>query len=372
MRVSVVSWLSFFALILVAVAAIVTPLGLYESIEPEDSTEDTPFRYIKDASAFGFGTPPRPQARFARSCMPDFVCPGETMTKSCETLGPVGFENCTAERDITVPGNYISPLRDGASKFSSSVSSIFDIQWRNYIDVALEGSKDVFLKPAFRQLDMLILDGGIRPLEGLIVDMETGGLGFRNHTIPKDHFVYGTSWTEDILFIEPETQCTDLNFTVDFRISNLGSQEFAVNPHLTDHGGFSGLRNYPTPNMTWTFTNGQDDPDLKKRATDAGWLNNFLTMVYFNATDPDMTDILRLDVSEGDVFDIPSFKNNTTFRVAYDVVKTNPNFGEYLNLTALPGVDGPGWSDNPFNVSSRNFSLICEFCLSYTAVSCLS
>ena len=259
---------------------------------------------------------------------------------------------------------YIAPFRDGASKFSSSVSSVFDIQWRNYIDIAQEGNKDVFVKPAFRQLDTLILDGGIRPFEGLIVDMETGGLGFRNHTIPRNYFTYGTRWTEDILFVEPETQCVDLNFTIDFEIPRgTLAPEYAENLRLTDHGGFSGLRNYPAPEIDRDYTNGQDDLDLKKRALDAGWLNNFLTMVFFDKTDPDMADISRLEVSEGDTFKLPSFFENTTFRVGYDVVASSLDFGTFLNLTAIAGLNETRWSDNPFDIDKRNFSAISEFCL---------
>ena len=358
-RVSITSWLLFLAIILVSVASVITPLGLYESIEPEDLLVNTPFHYINDASAFGFGTPLRPRGYFTRTCEPDYVCPGETLEEKCETIGLL--ENCTSERDVMMREEYIAPFRDGASRFSSSVSSVFDIQWRNYIDIAQEGSKDVFVKPAFRQLDTLILDGGIKPFEGLIVDMETGSIGFRNHTIPKNHFTHGTRWTEDILFVEPETQCVDLNFTIDFEIPR-GTlpEEYAVNLRLTDHGGFSRLRDYPAPDINQVYANGQDDLDLEKRALDAGWLNNFLTMVFFNKTGPNTANISRLEVSEGDTFSLPSFLENTTFRVGYDVVASSLDFGTYLNLTGKAGRNETRWSDNPFDIDKRNFSAISE------------
>ncbi|KAK2772244.1 hypothetical protein FQN53_004680 [Emmonsiellopsis sp. PD_33] len=365
-RVNVVAWFLTLAIALVTIASIVTPLGLYETVEPEDSLTETPFQYVKDISAFGYGTPPRPEAYFARNCGSDQVCPGSTVEEKCERLGLL--EKCTSDVNATMPETFITPFRDGASKFSSSVSSIFDIQWRTYINKALNRSAGVFLEPAYRQLATLLLDDKIEPLEGLVVDMKAGGLGFRSHTVPANHYKYGTEWKEDILFIEPETQCVNLNFTLDFKIPDVTSAglEYVEELKLVDHGGFSGLRDNPAPNLKRIISNGQRGFNLRDRAASAAWLNNFLTMVFYNATNPDMDRITRLDVSKGDTFPLPSFSANTTFRVGYEVVRTNMEFGEFLNLTAKAGQNGTAWSDNPFDINMRNFSFITNLCAGST------
>ncbi|OAX82651.1 hypothetical protein ACJ72_02997 [Emergomyces africanus] len=264
--------------------------------------------------------------------------------------------------------SFIAPFRDGATKFSPSVSSIFDMQWRTYINNADDISKGVFVKPAYRQLASLLLEDNIIPVEGLVVDMKTGGLGFRSHTIPQRRYEYGSRWNEDILFIEQETQCVDLNFTLDFVLPRdmATSDEYVEELKIVDHGGFSGLRDNPAPSLERIISNGQAELNLKDRATSAGWFNNFLTMVFYNATDPDMHNVKRLDVSKGDTFPLPSFAANTTFRVGYEVLRSSMEFGEYLNLTGKSGENRTIWSDNPFDLSMRNFSFITNLCAGST------
>lgn len=53
--------------ILIAVAGIVTPLGLYEDLQP--ARQVTPaFGYLPDTGPFGFGTPPRTNFSLNRLC----------------------------------------------------------------------------------------------------------------------------------------------------------------------------------------------------------------------------------------------------------------------------------------------------------------
>lgn len=163
---------------LVSVASIVTPLGVYGT---EDSTENVHFSYIKDESAFGYGTPPRSGAYFTRDCDTDPVCPGNRINRACHKVGR--GTKCTSEQDVRIPEEFVSLFRDGAASFSPSVSSIFDMEWRTYMNLADNPDKGIFLTPEFRQLSVLILDENIEPVEGLIVDMQTGGLGLRKLTL---------------------------------------------------------------------------------------------------------------------------------------------------------------------------------------------
>lgn len=71
--------------ILIAIAGVITPLGLYEALIPASSIQ-TPFKYIKDTSPFGFGTPSRSNLTFNRLCsdtigMTTLPCPfSDTVT----------------------------------------------------------------------------------------------------------------------------------------------------------------------------------------------------------------------------------------------------------------------------------------------------
>lgn len=124
----------------------------------------------------------------------------------------------------------------------------------------------------------------------MIVDTVLGGIGFRNHTIPPPT-AYGTTWIEDILFVEPETQCVDTNLTVDYALKQnnvSGTVDVGDQVYLADNGGFTELDS----GHNWQhLKNSQDDAMLYDRAYTAAWLNNLLSMMYFNITNPDAREV---------------------------------------------------------------------------------
>lgn len=251
-------------------------------------------------------------------------------------------------------------FRDGATSFSAPVSSIFDIQWRTHYNASDSfSSLRYYLRSAYRQITTLILEPGLHVVEGLVVDSKAGGIGFRNHTVPSKAHEYGSSWTEDILFVEPETACVSLNFTFNFHLEEKGSnaRPAAAGLHLKDHGGFSNLsRHMPVPNMQLPLhQNGQGELRLKDRAYNAAWLNNYLTLTYFNLTNPDIKNITRIDVEPG--MEIGETTNetlkdsNSTFYIEYQSIRSSSFYGEYLVFNdSLPG--------NPHNVTSQDFTNI--------------
>lgn len=66
--VRALSWFSRLSILLIAVAAIVTPLGLYEATIPSDGNVPVPFSDLKDSSPMGIGTPSRSDSGFTRAC----------------------------------------------------------------------------------------------------------------------------------------------------------------------------------------------------------------------------------------------------------------------------------------------------------------
>ncbi|KAF3397412.1 hypothetical protein DPV78_008163 [Talaromyces pinophilus] len=310
--------------VLLWLASIVTPLGLYESIEPAKSQTDTGFVYLPDRSAFGYGTPSRTNASFTRICGQG-ACPGSSMSQNCSTEGFATICNSTV--DIRMPIELRDLLVSGAANFSPSVSSVFDMQWRTYVnlDSGQGSTTGEFIVGKVRPLSVLVLDESIQLVEGLIVDMVSGGIGFRNHTGPAASSGYGSTWQEDILFVEPETQCANLNVTLDFDIDygNGSNLPTIVNQVLTDRGGFSQMQ--PSAPSLSSATNGQGDLLLWDRAYRAAWLNNFYTLAYFNATDPNPSNITRLDMT-GQTFELSSDVNFTVFQA----IRTTTDYGEYL------------------------------------------
>jgi hypothetical protein len=55
-------------MVLIAVAAVVTPLGLYEGIVAEPAAMVDTFHYIKDPTPMGYGTPLRGNNAWSRIC----------------------------------------------------------------------------------------------------------------------------------------------------------------------------------------------------------------------------------------------------------------------------------------------------------------
>src|SRR5206468_3932145 len=77
-KISLVTWTKRVGLLLISVAAIVTPLGLYDEIGPLPYTENVQFTYAADSGVIGSNTPARSGRgfNFSRRCS-DFLCPGD-------------------------------------------------------------------------------------------------------------------------------------------------------------------------------------------------------------------------------------------------------------------------------------------------------
>jgi hypothetical protein len=176
------------------------------------------------------------------------------------------------------------------------VSSVFDIQWRTYTDANEQNANTSFadqppdyynngstyIVGTYRSLASLIVNEAWEVVEGLIVDLKSGGVGFRNHSIPFTESPYGGTWSEDILFIEPVTECVNLNITVDYTLgSSMAGSKAIRNPAIIDHGGFFAV-NKTSP--SYDHPDDQIDPQLVYRAYEGAWVTNAVTMLLFNIT----------------------------------------------------------------------------------------
>jgi hypothetical protein len=271
-----IAWFQPLLLALIGIAAIVTPLGLYDKIAPDDDLVSVPFQYAPDLSPFGRATIERSEYKSLRYCGDlSFFCPG----------APSDWENI---KDLTkafqVWQSSIDLFTSGNTE--PTVSSIFDIEWRSYFvsnnvsDIRL--GETSFAKGFYRQLATLSLHEKLEAVEGLLVDSISGRLGFRNHTLPVERGL-GVQWTEDILFVEPDTQCVNTNITVEYKLKGASFSRLSIHPDpvLVDQGGFVNL-DHREPQVA--FGDPQRDPNLHARAYSVAWHYNMLMMQYFNVT----------------------------------------------------------------------------------------
>jgi hypothetical protein len=351
--------------LLIGIAGVVTPLGLYQSLVP-DTNIQTPFKYLEDTSPFGFGTPPRSNFSFSRICQGLSIGPKPcpfTDTVSIVSMFPNGTVSWDFPKgiDLSVP-KVITDTYSSGTDDSTTVSNFFDIQWRRYITTSddLYNNGSEYLTGAFRSIQNLVMNNDLEAVEGLVVDTVKGGIGFRNHTIPPG-FKYGVVWKEDLLFIEPETVCVDTNLTFDFSISS-ANNSLVKGAVITDRGGFVNLNHtFPTVDLT----NPQKNPNLYERAYRAAWMQNVYMMALWNVTNPK-------DENHPHAFAYLDSQINKTFPIAvpnslkFDGFGSLQLVGEFGTLvTSGSGTTGSNGaatnaSDsggaNPFGIGSSNFS----------------
>ena len=359
-----VTYLTPLALALLALAGILTPMGLHEVIVPGPAMSKR-FEHLKDPSPLGYGTPPRSDLGLSRRCG------GETLTR-CPGSDVVIIPSLDAgDRSVTLPNGYNTTIpretiewySSGLSDENKTISNVFDIQWRQYSVVRDNGTNrgGDYLVGAFRPLDLLLLNDAVEAVDGLVVDTKVGGVGFRNHTAPTG-LPYGATWSEDLLFIQPETQCVNTNLTLDFTLRSRSIWLEVGAVVLTDRGGFVNLaREQPK------HEKGQSNPDLRGRAYGAAWKHNHLAMVIYNATSPSFA---YLNSTIGQTYPL-----GPTNRASYRGVQVTDLWGQYFdfdNWRALGDnppsspwpLDDPGHlfpPPNPWGIGSVNFSEIGEF-----------
>jgi hypothetical protein len=337
---------------------------------------------VKDPSPFGYGTPPRSNLGFSRTCSDRYLtlCPGTNFTlirgsrPYTEMYAPDGY-------NTSIPLDYQGIWSSGMSKMAPSVSSYFDIQWRspNVLQQNAAGkittpsgiqmnNGTAYLVGGYRNLHTVVLRDSIEAYEGLIVDTVNGGVGFRNHTVPPP-WAYGSTWSEDILFVQPETQCVDTNLTLDYTLkqNNIsGVVEVGDQVLLTDRGGFATLDAvYDWRNVK----NTQENVGLRHRAYTAAWLNNVLSLMYFNETNGDARErgIKQQPSQPGKTFKLQDSGNSSQLSLPlsqrfigkYDKVTTT-RFGDYLPLPVAESVINSSFSNrlysNPNKITQEQFN----------------
>jgi len=325
-KISLVTWTKPVGLLLIAVAAIVTPLGLYDEIGPVSYTEDVEFAYVADSSLIGSNTPARSGRgfKFSRLCA-GFLCPGDPNQGNITRTEIYNYTtNETRPYSYYIVPESISPAlidlyQSGIEHASPSLSSFFDIQsrqWTTWTGDIVE-RRGSLLGVDYKYLSTILMNNRIEPFEGLIVDSISGGIGFRNHSVPVAEFRYGAEWEEDVIWMQPESICVDTNISVSY--TGVLEDFKTYEGDLVDRGGFYNLQKinpYYTPENTtreYVFGNAQANPYLYERAYYLAWYNNAVGMEYLNITDP-KTNRSRMSSGPGQRFKV----NGTITKVSAD------------------------------------------------------
>ncbi|KAK3708113.1 hypothetical protein LTR37_011617 [Vermiconidia calcicola] len=291
---TIITLLRPIALTLVAIAAIVTPLGLYEDIQPSAEPRRVDFVRQPDKGPFGLLTPPRSDLGFSRQCSDGGgllgQCPGTTTVIKYSNDGDTF--NATIvndDYDRRIPARLAELYQSGLSELDqpASVSSFFDIEWRWYNKHTRDNMLNhSYLVDSYHPITSVIGQSDIQLIEGLIVDIRDGGVGFRSHTVPAtSDLLYGAEWSEDVLFFQPETACVDTNVTLEYAVPS--EDEFFGRPtqNIVDQGGFAQISRQNPWDDGW-YGDTQQDPKLRARAYRAAWTMNVLNMFFFNVTEP--------------------------------------------------------------------------------------
>ncbi|KAK6365158.1 hypothetical protein LTR64_008821 [Lithohypha guttulata] len=330
--------------------------------------------YLPDTGPFGIGTLPRVHAGFSRLCggFQPLQCPGTTVViEYDEEYDPI--DNVTLLSNGTIPSGESYDTRipetlgelyqSGLALQPRSVSSFFDIETRQFTfrKQLNFGIDTPYTVDFFQYLKSVYLDNALQPVEGLVIDTISGGVGFRHHTAP---VISGTAaeWSEDILFIEPEIVCVASNLSYEFQLpwesDVLGAQ--VTNLSIVDEGGFVDIvPEYPFLDLNET----QENPQLWNRAYKAAWMTNAYAMVYMNITRPNPGAFVyisskvgqRWPLIEDQAIGVSPYSAN--FQLYHGMVQP-PTYISNYTFAEHPEANYP----NPFGISISNYSAINIIC----------
>jgi len=344
--------------LLCAIAGVITPLGLYDAMEPS-SWRVLPFTYIKDTTPFGAATPSRSTFAFSRTCSQGhgLAFQGPAPCPYSGTIVVYSWNGTTFSYEMPYGYNTTIPdiLRDifssGTSRSKGTISNYFDIEWRSYSfqQDKLKNNGSTLLVGEYRPVTSIIFEETPQIVEGLIVDTKSGGIGFRNHTIPTG-LKHGASWAEELLFVGPDTQCVNTNLSIEFTVTSGNDSRKYDNFFLVDEGGFHALNTrYPV----YDHENAQNNPDIRARAYKAAWLNNVWSMAFFNVTNVNDEDTGDTAFRYIDSFPGKKFALGSGSYTNYASQFLSRTFGYYI-----PRNDGIRNYSNPFNVTAADFDAI--------------
>ena len=196
------TYFSLATTVILAVAQVLAPIGLSETLVPVGLANVT-FDYVRDRSSFGAATYRREDYILARTCM-NKSCPG--VPDEWLTHFPEEFQFSTL-----LPKNITEVFTSGTLRPNDLRVSPFDIEFRQFVAQQTGNSKEFSefnVAGIFEYIGQVTSESGYPIREGIVVDAITGGVAFRNHTVPSGCPTSGRcTWSEDLLWVIPVTSC---------------------------------------------------------------------------------------------------------------------------------------------------------------------
>ncbi|EXJ73696.1 uncharacterized protein A1O5_03458 [Cladophialophora psammophila CBS 110553] len=284
-RVFGVSLLVTLATVCLVVANFLTPKPLLEKIVPSRGLHDVEFFYVPDTDPSYYGRATLERQTIDRRC-------GWQLYMDCphSIYDDPSIRNQYVNHTVinsTIPDVTRNLFTSGTR--TGTVANLLDIQFRAYnlvnnIYVDNNASRAV---GRLEVLPSMILNKGYYLVNGLIIDAFKGGIGIRNHTVPGG-LELGATWTEDILWVLPETRCTNTNLSLHFSVNGNASNSMSGDDgYLRDDGGFSDI-SAEIPLPQWNDGDQWKDvgstPQLKRSADILAWWNNQFVAQVLNLT----------------------------------------------------------------------------------------
>ncbi|KAF7511510.1 hypothetical protein GJ744_004098 [Endocarpon pusillum] len=382
---NILGCVSTIAAALLVLSSVLAPLGLGEMVMPS-KPDLVEFEYVKDPGPWGRVTMPRPAFKFSRLCESGRTinCPGQYQGVDFNETSPGMLQSVetdsTSTVNLTIPRNITTMFTSATSDRGNTVSGLFDIQYRRW-KITRWGVYDKgqpYVGGASRHIESLIAQEGILLKEGLIVDMrESPGIGFRNHTVPMG-LEYGGTWSEDITWIEPVTQCADTNLSIELR-TNDNVNDLSANRtfFIVDRGAFLDLNDTALESPPW---NDNQTLDLFGRAYKAARMHNVIVASALNISlplIPPTTTVSRFMVKEtaaGTAFFGPDFETIALGGLSDIVDPTEEVSGPSPDNSSVPTgnmsrPERPHYSDGVVKLVALNFSAITQICRGFYEVS---
>lgn len=233
-----IGWATRFATVtgvLITLAGIITPLGLYNT--KSSIVQMMRLNAVNDVGLLSRAIMNRESYDEARICADgisifSYPCPGASVYTTV---------NGTKTQSTEVPRNITAKFI--RNSFSSYGTGAMDMQFRMFdwgvMPQFNDGSK--FLLGRFAYQQTTIASTGLFASANLIIDRsETPGIGIMNVRVP--FLEVGGNWSRNAFWIEPVTECVNLNVTYDYTLSDANPN--TITPLLSgqtiaDHGGFT-------------------------------------------------------------------------------------------------------------------------------------
>src|SRR3569833_2891687 len=208
--VNAMQWLSLGLFVTLGAAQVLSPIGLGQAISPAGVVNAT-FSYAADPSMFKQATFSRDDYGLSRSCAGGLKpCPGNALVSSHNISGYQVYPTA-------LPPNITECFESGVSSLGDIRTSKQEIEFSRYQKQSEPVGNLTYRNDTgvFQYINQVVLDPGNSVKEGIVIDSIRGGIGFRNHTVPTSpRMAYGATWTEDLLWVIPVSQCVGTNWTV--------------------------------------------------------------------------------------------------------------------------------------------------------------